>query len=178
MSGEERKLFLDKCNEKRNETWNKKYGGHPLNNSIVKNKIIETNNKKYGCDYLFQSKDFINNDEIKNKSKQTAIKNGFIIPDELLTPYEKYKNKCRKLTYKIKNELFENWNGHDYYDDEYIKDYLNLHNTDKRFPTIDHKKSIYYGFINNIPEEEICGIENLCITKRSINSSKRSKNDI
>lgn len=41
------------------------------------------------------------------------------------------------------------------------------------YPTIDHKISVYYGFINNISPEEIGDISNLCITKRWINSTKR-----
>ena len=42
----------------------------------------------------------------------------------------------------------------------------------RNFPTVDHKISIVYGFKNNTPPEEISKIENLCITKRKINSSK------
>jgi hypothetical protein len=49
---------------------------------------------------------------------------------------------------------------------------MNLPHTDPNYPTIDHKISTYYGFINNIPIDVISNVENLCITKRSINSSK------
>lgn len=90
--------------------------------------------------------------------------------------FEIYRNVIRKLTYKYKKELFNNWDGYDYYDGEYIKEYLSLHNTNKKYPTIDHKMSLYYGFNNNIPPYIIGNIENLCITKRTINSSKCSKN--
>lgn len=175
MSPDEKLQFLYISNKNRNQTWNKKYGGHPLNNNEIKKKIIEKNNDKYGCDYFFQSKEFLENQEIKIKSKETSILNGYILPDDLLEPFDRYKRTCRKLTYRIKKEIFENWNGYDYYDGEYIKDYLSLHNLDKKYPTIDHKISIFYGFMNNISEEEICSIDNLCITKRSINSAKRTK---
>ena len=46
---------------------------------------------------------------------------------------------------------------------------------DKQYPTIDHKTSILYGFLNKILPSEIGNIDNLCITKRSINSSKYGK---
>lgn len=178
MSEEEKKDFLEKSNEKRNNTWVKNYGGHPLNNKLVQKRIVENNNKKYGCNYYFQSREFLNNSEIKNKVRETAIKNGHFIPDDLLEPFDKYKRKCRRLTHKVKNELFDKWDGYDFYDNEYIKENLKLYNTDKRYPTIDHKISIYYGFMNNLSEEKICEIDNLCITKRSINCSKRTKNSI
>lgn len=50
---------------------------------------------------------------------------------------------------------------------------MKLEHTAPNYPTIDHKKSVHYGFINNISPEEISNISNLCITKRSINSTKR-----
>lgn len=37
---------------------------------------------------------------------------------------------------------------------------------------IDHKISVYYVYINNIPTSEIGSLENSYITKRSINSKK------
>ena len=40
---------------------------------------------------------------------------------------------------------------------------------------IDHKISIFHGFINNIDPILISDISNLCITKRYINSSKQTK---
>lgn len=175
LSEEDRKLFIEKSNYYRNKTWLNKYGGHPLNNQTVKEKLKETNNSKYGCDYYFQSSDFLENDEIKSKIRKKRIENGYEVHDDMLKPYELYKKKCRYLTNKIRKKLFENWDGYDYYDGEYIKDFTSLNNTDRRYPTIDHKISIFYGFINDIPVEEICDLENLCITKRTINSSKRQK---
>ena len=47
---------------------------------------------------------------------------------------------------------------------------------DKSYPTIDHKISVFNGFINNISPEEISQLENLCITKRTNNSKKNSNN--
>lgn len=70
--------------------------------------------------------------------------------------------------------LFENWNGYDYYDNEYIKENIKLNQHNSIFPTI----SVYYGFKNNIPASEIADIKNLCITKRSINSRKSRLTEI
>ena len=61
-----------------------------------------------------------------------------------------YRNEVKNLTKKAKKELLENWNGYDFYDNEYIKDNFNLDPTHKNYPTIDHKISVHYGFNNNI----------------------------
>jgi len=85
-----------------------------------------------------------------------------------------YKNEVRRLTKRSSKFLFDSWSGFDYYDGEYIKENLSLSHISDNYPTIDHKNSVYYGFKNNIPASEIADISNLCITKRSINSSKRN----
>lgn len=87
--------------------------------------------------------------------------------------YRLYKNEVRRISKKSIKEVFKNWEGYDFYDNEYIKDFLCLAHTDDRYPSIDHKVSIYYGYKNNIDPLIIADVENLCITKRFINSSKR-----
>ena len=62
-----------------------------------------------------------------------------------------------------------------FYDGEYIKDNLKLKYSDKKYPTLDHKISVLYGFQNNMTIDEINCLENICVTKRSINSSKQHK---
>jgi hypothetical protein len=91
--------------------------------------------------------------------------------------FKNYYKKCISITKKNirKYNFKEKWNGLDYYDNEYILDNLNLNHTSPLYPTIDHKISIFYGFNNNISVYEISNIENLCITKRKINSSKSTK---
>lgn len=91
---------------------------------------------------------------------------------ELKTPFQEYKLTVRRLTQRVKKLLLENWNGYDYYDNEYIRENYKLKPNDNNYPTIDHKKSVFWGFMNGIPTEEIGDISNLCITKRYINSSK------
>ena len=57
-----------------------------------------------------------------------------------------------------------------------IHNNLLLDPNNKKYPTIDHKTSKSYGFLNNISPNVIGHINNLCITKRSINSNKNTKN--
>ena len=95
----------------------------------------------------------------------------------MLTEYELYRRQVDNISDRLKIELLKTWNGYDYYDNEYIKNNFNLHHLDPKYPTIDHKASVKYGYLNHIDEEIIADISNLCITKRRINSSKRAKNE-
>ena len=89
-----------------------------------------------------------------------------------LEDYKKYKNKVDRITRSNKRLLIENWNGLDYYDSEIIKNNFNLHYNDVNYPTIDHKFSIIYGFKNGFSTEFVGSVENLCFTKRKLNSEK------
>jgi len=128
-------------------------------NNVKKNQ--ETCISKYGFKSYSQTKDHF-------------IKMNYILDDEL-DDWNLYKRKSRRLFNKIKKNIISNWNGYDYYDGEYIKDNLNLKYTDKNYPTIDHVISVYDGFKNNIPVEEINSESNLVVTKRVINSIKGYK---
>lgn len=86
--------------------------------------------------------------------------------------FPNYSRYVRRNTERNRSELFEKWNGLDFYDDEYIKDNFSLSYIDRFYPTLDHKISVYYGYINNISVEDISDISNLCFTKRYINSIK------
>jgi hypothetical protein len=171
-----------------------------MKKAIIVNKIKQSFLEKYGVDSYFKTDEFKNmqdfekNDiirkrtclekygvdnvskvlDIHDKILNTKIKNGYIIPEELLSEWDLYKKSVRKITNRFKKELYENWNGSDYYDNELIKGYLSYSHTHRFYPTIDHKISVYFGFMNSIPPEEIGNINNLCITKRYINSMKNS----
>lgn len=170
------------------------------NKEIIMSKIKETFLKKYGVDAFSKTKEWkanqislydsieekkvnscikkygVNNVSkvtlISAKSKETKIKKGLIIPDELLTDWEIYKRNVRSITRKHLRKLYEEWDGIDYYDSEFIKGNFSLVYTNRYYPTVDHKISTLYGFLNKIPHEEIGNISNLCITKRYINSQK------
>jgi len=158
--------------EKRKNTVLKRYGSeNPIQVVEFFEKMKATTLKNHGVEYIAQNPNFV------KKAKQTKIKNGNQMPDELKTPFELYRAKVDNLTHNLKNILYENWDGYDYYDNEYIKNNLQLKYTNKLYPTIDHKISVYYGFNNNISIEEIGSLSNLCITKRSINCIKHSKTE-
>lgn len=149
--------------EKRDKTMIERYGViNPMENNVLKEIQKLSVKNKYGVDNVNQNK------FIKNKSKNTRIKKGNQISDELLSSLEKYKREVRIITYSYKKELFEKWNGYDYYDNEYIKNLTDRKNR----PTIDHKISVSFGFKNNINPEIIGNISNLVITKGKINSQK------
>lgn len=140
---------------------------HPMKLETIKQKSKETNLIKYGCENPML------NDEIKDKMVRTKQKLGIYLQNHQREEFTNYRLKVKSLTNKHKKKLYENWNGFDFYDNEYIKNVVDQ--KDKNYPTIDHKISIKYGFDNKISPEEIAKIENLCITKRSNNSSKGSR---
>lgn len=166
---------FDTCNkckfEKSKITNNEKYGcDAPLQNNDILDKYLKTNNEKYGGNSSSCSQ------SVLDKQRKTRISNGIEIPsDRSLNDFNKYSNRVRNLSKKYKKELINNWNGKDFYDGEYIKDNFNLKSYDRLFPTIEHKISVYYGFMNDIPEIEIAKSDNLAITKRFINSSRGNK---
>jgi hypothetical protein len=163
--------YYNLINEKKKKTCLDKYG--------VENVMLVDEIKKKGqitCLERYGQYNIMFIDKIvkkaSKKANKTKIKRNLIISEDKLTEFEKYRKITRRLIYKYKKELFYNWNGYDYYDNEYIKDNLNLHYLDKKYPSIDHKISIFQGFTENIDPYVIGNIENLCITKREINSSK------
>jgi hypothetical protein len=146
-----------------------------------KDKIKDILKDKYGTDKFYNI-----NRNSKNSKKRFKLINNI---EDLMTSFENselfykdidssdgyllYRNEVRRITRSNIKIFLEGWNGEDYYDNENIIHNYKLDKNDPNYPTIDHKISVYYGFINNIPAEEISSIENLCITKRYINSKKR-----
>jgi len=160
-----------RSNEKRKITCLEKYGHQYVINSdhsLIKRK--ETCIEKYGVNHPMKL------DHFKyGVAKKTVISRktkGDYIKDEDLTNWNLYRRNVRKLTERNRQELLDTWCGLDYYDNEYIKDNFKYKHTDLLFPSLDHKISIIYGFINNVSPEEIADISNLCITKKKHNSSK------
>jgi hypothetical protein len=103
--------------------------------------------------------------------KSEDLYSNFLDIDDI--NYVLYRNECRRITNFNTKELMNNWNSLDYYDNYNISENFKLDHNDPSYPTIDHKISVYFGFINKIDPTEIGSIDNLCITKRSINSKKR-----
>lgn len=132
----------------------------------VKMKKKETFIRNYGIDHIFSSNDI--------KGEFYKKKHGYnpYISKSLKSEFELYKNEVWKLTLRIKKKFISEWSGYDYYDDEYILENYKLDYNDNSYPSIDHKVSVYDGFIKNIDPLIIGDIDNLCITKRSINKRK------
>lgn len=170
-----KKHNFDTCNkckfQKSKITNNEKYGSDtPLQNKYVLEKYFKTNNERYGGNSSSCSK------EILDKQRKSRIINGIEISgDKIVSDFKKYRNRVDNLTKKNKKELFEKWNGYDFYDNEYIKNNFELKHYDRSYPTIEHKISVFFGFVNCIDESEISKLDNLVVTKRWINSTRKNK---
>lgn len=173
---DEFKIRLEKTNIE-------KYG---YKTNLISPDSIEINKKilkeKYGTENWYEIRNGNNKNKklklIKHFEKIKIIYSEDLYNNELVTTeYLLYRNECRRITKSNEKKLIKNWDGYDYYSNEYIFNNFDLDFNNPDYPTIDHKISIYYGFTSNISPIEIGSITNLCITKRSINSSKQSKNE-
>ena len=134
--------------------------------SYIKDKKKATFQNNYGINHIFSS------NEIKGNYFKDKYGYNPYISNEMKSEFKIYKDFVWKITYRYKNLLIKNWDGYDYYDNEFIKENYNLYYNDNRYPSIDHKISIHFGFINKIDPSIIGDMCNLCITKRSINRKK------
>jgi len=144
---------------------------------IKKNsKLSETHKKNIGLSL----KGLKRSDESKKRYSESKMgdKNPNYTPIDKLEEKEKFKIIVERLTRVNKKKLLKIWDGLDYYDNEFIKSNFNLHYNNKKYPTIDHKISISYGFKHGFSPEFIGSIENLCFTKRCINSRKYIKTEL
>jgi hypothetical protein len=170
--GVEHPMFLEDTKNKIRETCLYKYGETSYTKTKeCKEKIIKTNLKKFGVEYPMKT------EEGQLKRKITRIKNGNQIPDELVDEYRKYRLIVNRSLQRNKKIILENWNGYDYYDNEYIMENFHLNKNDRLYPHFDHKISVAYGFKNNIAPEIISKINNICLTKQWINGLKKEMNE-
>lgn len=124
--------------------------------NVFQNKNIREKQKST-CLSKFGFENASQNSDVKEKVKNTMLR-LYGIPHPSCNPYLfrkhiksqeelsemiKYRRNVIKITNKIKKQLFENWKGFDYYDNSYIYDNLKLKYTDKHYPSIDHKISIF-----------------------------------
>lgn len=175
-------MKIEQIKQKGKNTKFSKYGNENYNNFDA---ICNTKIERYG-DKFFSNKEktkktlydklgvenVMHLEHIKNKVKKSKIERGIMMPDDLLNDFKVYKRNVNRVTRNNKIKLFELWNGFDYYDNEYIYENLSRDPMDRFYPTIDHKISIYQGFINKIDYKKIGSLENLCITKKFLNSKK------
>ena len=176
----------DEYNDKFKSTMMERYGvEHALQSKELKDKFNKTCLEKFGF-----TNPFMDTDKIK---KSFMAKYGVAHPSQFIdengnckfhnwvplsekSAFEIYKKDVRNKTKK--NSKTMEWDGTDYYDGEFIKNNFTLYHLSNNYPTIDHKTSIFDGFINKIPVEDIAKIENLCWTKRIINITKNRKSSI
>jgi hypothetical protein len=165
--GDKLEIIVDKMKD----TMIERYGVDNISKlEEVKDTKKQTCFNNYGVTHPMYS------EEILNKLKETNIKNGNWYK-ETNDEYKLYRKMVDNLTRKNIKILLENWDGNDYYDNEYILPYYKLDYNNRLYPTIDHKISVKNGFLSNISIEEISSMDNLCLTKRGINSQKNSKNE-
>lgn len=106
------------------------------------------------------------------KGLETRKENGNIITDPT---WKQYWKRCDYLTGKIRKQMLENWDGMDYIDDENIKENLNLHYSDKNYPTLDHIIPRSECFKRGLTPDEATNPNNLKWTKRINNSKKHNR---
>ena len=133
--------------------------------SMDKNRktLIERYNKTHQCKIK----------SVCDRIIQTKVERGLVSYD--FKSYDDYRRVVNLITERNKKDLLSNWDGVDYYDAEYIKEYFTLHSNDSKYPTIDHKVSVMFAFNNGWSPEKTSAIDNLCITKRINNCRKSSK---
>lgn len=172
------KLYGDKNYrnlEKHAETSMKNWGvKNPSSSPIVKEIRRQSIQKTYGVDNVFQT------EKVKDDIRTHFEESGYWLSDEeAKLNYKNYYDRCISHTRMNKKELFNNWDGYDYYDEEYIKDNLVLfkgNSNHPEYPTIDHIIPIKEGFKQNIELLEITALSNLVITKRKNNNFKSTLN--
>lgn len=167
---------------KQSNTNIKIYGGKsPQCDREIKQKSYDSMIEKYGHKHALQNELSINKfmskiNETTSKTNKTKIERGIMVDYNNYNSFKEYRNLVNIETRKNRKELFLNWDGYDFYDNQYIRENYNLDFKDKSYPSIDHKISVLFGFKNKIDPYEIGKLENLCITTRSNNSIKHSKN--
>jgi len=192
--GVEYALQSDKIIRKMEQNNLEKYGvKNVFQSNEIKEKIKETNLEKYGVENVFQSEEIKEKikttllerygvehpmlcEKIKEKVRQKFIESGYMRTYNRKL-YIDYAKIVRLKSVDKRKKLLEKWDGYDYYDGEYIKNNLELEPTNLDYPEMDHKISIKYGFDNNISINDIIGDNNLCITKKRINSKKSYKTE-
>ena len=171
-------LSLPSNRELRESAMFEKYGHtYSFHVESIKDKIQKTNLEKYGHISPFGNKEIqvsIKNNIIYKSLEREWVFNGDKYKLDL---FRIYRRKIRYETDLLRKKLFEDWNGYDYYDNEYIKENFTLNKNHNNYPSIDHKMSCFYGFINGLDTTIISDISNLCITKRIINSKKSQLNE-
>jgi hypothetical protein len=167
-------VMCELCGSKKVITYSKYWKNKNNNYYSCSNKCSISKNEKTCIEKYGKPHQNMNN-HIRLKIIDTKIKKGIISYN--YNDYLSYRRVVDNYTNHNKKELFDKWDGYDYYDGEFIKNNFTLNSNDNSYPSIDHKVSVLYGFNNNLTATEISSINNLCITKRINNSHKSYLNE-
>lgn len=99
---------------------------------------------------------------------------GKWIPLSLINEFDKYHRLCITETRKHIKQLMLGWNGKCYYTNQVLLTDKTQYNN-PLYRSVDHKISIYDGFMNNVDPVIIGSYNNLCICSRGYNSEKGIK---
>lgn len=110
-------------------------------------------------------------DWVKSRVRSTMELDGHWIELKFIADFQRYRRLCIIETNKHKSILFNSWNGNCYYENIALLTDTSLSN-EPLYRTIDHKTSIFHGFVYGILPLVIGDINNLCICSRSVNSRK------
>lgn len=157
--GVEHSFQNENSKQKAINTWIKKYGvDNPYKAEEVKEKIKNILLEKYGVDNACN----INPKSRIESGLKTKIEKGLIIPEKFLSDYQKYRKGVKKLT----EETYKKY-----------KDIINPNNF-KRVTNgnighqLDHKYSIFEGFLDNVDPKIISSLHNLQMLEWSKNRKK------
>lgn len=131
--------------------------------SRIKN-VIKTTKERYGVENYGQLQE--------SREKLRKRNNAKVFKFEFSTSFEEYRKKVNNITSNNKKRMPKP--KIDYYTNlPFLKETSDpfLMQGDL-YPTIDHKLSVFYCYVNNISAEECGSISNLCWTYRFINSKK------
>lgn len=180
----------DDVKQRKALTMLKNYGvANPMQSSVVKAKAKETLLHRYGIINPSYSESFKQKRADTNKLRYGVSSHtqsmsyrqykeslGEWVPIEHKSDWELYRMMVWKETGKWKTQLFREWDGLCYYTSEKLVVGTEQYN-DAMYATIDHRTSIFDGFRNSIPYEEIGHIDNLCVCSRAVNTLKNTKNE-
>jgi hypothetical protein len=131
---------------------------------------VETVIRKYGKDHYHKTGIQLNQNltrEIRNsnqeKTRITQIKNKRWIPENLISPWEKYKRSVRKISNSQPLDTLLNHDKRGFNKGKY---------------NLDHIYSIYDGFINNVDPAIIGNIKNLRYITFEENRLKSHRSDV
>ena len=179
--------FISRVNTNRATACMVKYGvSHTSHIADIQHKIRQSAIERYSdpsfllkCKLLLCNKYGVDNISklhwVKNKVRDTNELSGRWLPLHLVSDFTRYRRLCTVETNRHKSKLFDTWDGTCFYEHKkLLTDSALCH--DPMYRTIDHKISIFNGFISSTDPTIIGAYENLCICSLHINSKKGRQN--